>query len=64
MGGTIETVFENTSPRSSFKMTMKPGPGQKEVPNAIAFAVIVKFPSEPQAFALDFNFDRGNTPRL
>jgi hypothetical protein len=59
----VETVFDNTNPRNSFKMTIKPKLGQKEVPDTIAFAVVVKFPSEPQAFALDFSLDRGkNNP--
>jgi len=44
-------------------MTIKPRLGQKEVPDTMAFAVVVKFPSEPVLFAVDFDLARGKTPQ-
>jgi len=59
----VETVFDNTNPRSSFKMIIKHKLGQKQIPSNMAFAAVVKFPSEHQSFAVDFDLARGGHPR-
>ena len=42
-----------------FEMEFFPLPGQKGVPDALSFAVLITFPARPAAFDLEFQISRG-----
>lgn len=56
----ICTRFKNVSPRVMFEMDFSSLPGQKSVPDALSFAVLITFPARPVAFGLELQISRGD----
>ena len=56
----IDTRFKNVSPRVMFEMDFYSLPGQKSVPDALSFAVLITFPARPVAFGLEIQISCGD----
>lgn len=51
------TEFEGESPRGMFAMTFSSLPGSKQLPDVLAFAILITFQKKAAPFTLEFGIE-------